>query len=342
MKTDRGVEGRSLAFPLLGLFGETGSLLSALKKKQRDRASSAAYAEAVAEELGDVLWYLATIARRGGLSLNAIAAHLYRKDEVWRNEDDGSLTFDALQPHLIVRTAAPILQFEDTLLELASEVGAMVAGHQNGTLVAGGDALALQLARIFRLLLKASREAGLTMEGAAIKNRHKILGRWPEMKVYPDPADANADPDEQLPRLMVIDVFEKVVSGRPFVFQRCNMLFVGDRLTDNAHEKDDYRFHDVFHYAFVAVLGWSPVVRSLLRLKRKSDASLDETEDGARAILIEEGISTWVFGQAQTLDLFRDMKEGELPIELLKQIHQFVQGYEPWENQLVLASHNIS
>ena len=27
-KTDRGVDGRSLAFPILGLFGETGSLLS--------------------------------------------------------------------------------------------------------------------------------------------------------------------------------------------------------------------------------------------------------------------------------------------------------------------------
>jgi hypothetical protein len=29
----------SLAFPLLGLFGEAGSLLSVVKKKQRDRAS---------------------------------------------------------------------------------------------------------------------------------------------------------------------------------------------------------------------------------------------------------------------------------------------------------------
>ncbi|GAW39753.1 hypothetical protein SH203_00131 [Brevundimonas sp. SH203] len=128
---------------------------------------------------------------------------------------------------------------------------------------------------------------------------------------------------------MVIEVFEKTVGDRPFVFQRCNDLFIGDRLTDNAHEPDDYRFHDVSHYAFVAVLGWSPVVRSLLRLKRKSDAKLDETEDGARAILIEEGISTWVFGMARSLDYFRDMGTGELPLDLLKQDHQFVQGYEP-------------
>ncbi|MFN4287411.1 MAG: nucleoside triphosphate pyrophosphohydrolase family protein [Brevundimonas sp.] len=335
-KTDRGVEGQSLAFPLLGLFGETGSLLSALKKKQRDRASSAAYSDAVAEELGDVLWYLAAIARRGGLSLSAIAAHLYRKDEQWLNQDDATLTFEALQPHTIVRTAAPLPQFEETLLALAAEVGAMVADHQNAALVPGGEALARRLTNVFKLLLKASREAGLTLEGAAVKNQHKILGRWPEEKIYPAAPDADKDSDEQLPRQMAIEVFEKSVGDRPFVFQRCNELFIGDRLTDNAHEADDYRFHDVFHYAFVAVLGWSPVVRSLLRLKRKSDAKLDETEDGARAILIEEGISTWVFSMARPLDYFRDMKAGELPLDLLKQVHQFVQGYEPQDYPLWL------
>lgn len=333
-KTDRGVEGQSLAFPLLGLFGETGSLLSALKKKQRDRASSVAYSDSVAEELGDVLWYLAAIARRGSLNLSAIAAHLYRRDEAWLNTPDETLTFEALQPHTIVRSAAPIPQFEETLLALAAEVGAMVADHRNAALVPGGEALARRLTEVFKLLLKASREAGLTLEGAAVKNQHKILGRWPEEKVYPVAADADKDPDEQLPRRMVIEVFEKTVGDRPFVFQRCNDLFIGDRLTDNAHEPDDYRFHDVFHYAFVAVLGWSPVVRSLLRLKRKSDAKLDETEDGARAILIEEGISTWVFGMARPLDYFRDMGAGELPLDLLKQVHQFVQGYEPQDYPL--------
>lgn len=58
-RTDRGVEGQSLAFPLLGLAGEVGSLLSELKKKQRDPASYRSHSDAVTEELGDVLWYLA-------------------------------------------------------------------------------------------------------------------------------------------------------------------------------------------------------------------------------------------------------------------------------------------
>jgi len=45
----------SLAFSLLGLFGETGSLLSEVKKKHRDRASYVGYVGAVVEELGDGL-----------------------------------------------------------------------------------------------------------------------------------------------------------------------------------------------------------------------------------------------------------------------------------------------
>jgi len=327
--TDRGVEGQSLAFPLLGLFGETGSLLSELKKKQRDSASYRGYSAAVTEELGDVLWYLATVARRGQVPLSAVAAHLYRKDQKWTGVEDDTLTFLALQPHPIPHSGSPTPAFEKTLLALAADVGAMIADFQAGVLTQGGEALALRLVAILKRLLTASREAGLTLEAAAVKNRHKILDRWPVEKHYPAAFDAEAEPDERLPRLLVIDLFEKPVGGRDFVFQRCNALFIGDRLTDNAHEPDDYRFHDVFHFAFVAVLGWSPVTRSLLRLKRKSDPKLDETEDGARATLIEEGVSTWVFGQAARLRYFEGMKAGELPLDLLKQIRQFVSGYEP-------------
>ncbi len=62
------VKARSLNFPLLGLFGEVGSLLAEVKKKQRDPISYRGYAAAVTEELGDVLWYLNLVAARGGFS----------------------------------------------------------------------------------------------------------------------------------------------------------------------------------------------------------------------------------------------------------------------------------
>jgi hypothetical protein len=55
---------------------------------------------------------------------------------------------------------------------------------------------------------------------------------------------------------------------------------------------DAYRFHDAIHLGFMAVLGWSPVMRALLRLKRKSSPEADECEDGARAIFAEEGLAS--------------------------------------------------
>lgn len=59
-------------------------------------------------------------------------------------------------------------------------------------------------------------------------------------------------------------------------------LPIGSPLNDNSHVDDAYRFHDVLHLAYVAILGWSPVMRALFGLKRKSSAKHDRVEDGAR------------------------------------------------------------
>jgi len=66
---------------------------------------------------------------------------------------------------------------------------------------------------------------------------------------------------------------------------------LGDPLTDNTRRVNSYRFHDAIHMGFMAVLGWSPTLRALLRLKRKSNPETDECEDGARAIFAEEGLA---------------------------------------------------
>lgn len=326
--TDQGSDGNSLSFPLLGLYGETGSLLSVVKKKQRDTASFLGYAEAVVEELGDVLWYLSTVARRGGICLSAIAAACL--DSSYRDWDRQNLgvTFEALQPDRIKLDGGPTTAFEATLLQLAGEVGAILTDHHAGKLKNDQAALATHLVTVLRRLIKAASEAGVTLEAAAIKNLTKIFDRWPRERTYPVPFDERSDRDEQLPRHLVMDIFEKDVRGQAFVFQRCGGIFVGDRLTDNAVEPDDYRFHDVFHLAHVAVLGWSPVIRALLKLKRKSEPQVDEAQDGARAILIEEGVTTWIFGQAQRLDFFDKLKAGDLPLDMLKHVREFVAGYE--------------
>lgn len=333
--TDQRKGARALGFSMLGLFGETGSLLSEAKKKQRDAASYLGYADAVAEELGDVLWYLSAIARRSRLALADIAAAASSDDAEWRKGGNDALTFHSLQPTHMPLVKAPTIAFENTLLALAGDVGTLVHDFRPGAGTSSAD-LRRRLVVVMRRLIQAANEASVSVEAAAVKNLHKIFDRWPKERAYPRPFDGSMDPEEQLPRRMTIDVYERTVRGQTYVYQRSGGAFVGDRLTDNAAEPDDYRFHDVFHYAYVAVLGWSPVIRSLLRLKRKSVPKLDEVEDGARAMLIEEGVTTWLFGQAQQLDLFASVKPGGLPLDMLKHVRQFVVGYEAAECPLWL------
>ncbi len=322
--TDQQSDGASLSFPLLGLFGETGSLLSEVKKKQRDRISYIGYAESVVEELGDVLWYLTAVAARGDLPLEAIMTAAAGERSA---HAEASLSFASLQPDIMPLQSGPSEAFEGTLLRLAGEVGLLMTDQVAGNLAERAK-LSDRLVAITRTLIQAANEAGVTLEAAAVKNLSKIFDRWPRVRAHLEPLDADAEADEQLPRELTVDIFERQVGGQTYVFQRCNGLNIGDRLTDNAVEADDYRFHDVFHFAHVAVLTWSPVIRSLLRLKRKGDPKIDEVQDGARAILVEEGITTWMFGKATKLDYFDGVQPKQLSFDLLKHVRQFVAGYE--------------
>src|SRR5271169_2976691 len=63
----------SLIVPLLGLAGETGQLLSEYKKHLRDGPAYLLFKERVAEELGDLLWYVSNVASKYNLGLGDIA-----------------------------------------------------------------------------------------------------------------------------------------------------------------------------------------------------------------------------------------------------------------------------
>jgi hypothetical protein len=167
----------------------------------------------------------------------------------------------------------------------------------------------------------------LRTEDIARSNLDKISSRWPgDEKVYPSffDADERFPEYEQFPRAFDIEFIER--DG--FVVQSLNGVFIGDRLTDNSNEEDDYRFHDVFHLAYIAYLGWSPVIRGLLKRKRKADPRIDENEDGARAMIIEEGIATWIFNHARRFGLYENVEIGKLDYSLLKQIQNMVEGFE--------------
>lgn len=210
MKTDQipAVEGMDLLVPLLGLAGESGSLLTEYKKFLRDGEAHNLFKEVIAEELGDLLWYIANLATKFNLSLETVAEqNLIKCQERWGWKKDSENS-----------EVVPLI-FDDK---------------------------------------------------------------------FPD--------NERLPRKFEVEFIEEDHNGSTRIKAYFQGEQVGDNLTDNSYVTDGYRFHDVFHLSYAAVLGWSPVTRQLLgRRKRKSNIKVDEVEDGGRAKAIEEGISALIF-----------------------------------------------
>ncbi|MCA1337932.1 nucleoside triphosphate pyrophosphohydrolase family protein [Pseudooceanicola marinus] len=326
-KTDqRRSDELGLDFHLLGLFGETGSLLSEVKKKQRDPIAYLGYKDSVVEELGDVLWYLTALACRARLGLDELAINLDRSLADWQSTGFTELSFVAIEAPAAEVSTSPTPAFEQTLLKLAGEVGLLMTDHAAGRLERNRSALKGRLIGVLRALRAAAHEAGITLEDAAKANLEKTFDRWPVERHYPPLFDEAFPVHEQLPRQLVIDIEEVELNGRTMARLTCDGKPVGDPLTDNRDDDDDYRFHDVFHLSYAAHLGWSPTLRRLLRVKRKSDPRMDEVQDGARAVLIEEGIATWIFNHAQHLALFEGITA--LDYGLLKSVRRFVSGYE--------------
>ncbi len=197
--------------PLLGLAGEAGQLLAEYKKRLRDGPGHVLFVDRVAEELGDILWYVSNLASKYELDLEAIAAQNLKKVDA---------LYDAQRDNL----------FDDAY--------------------GAGERLPRRFTATFREI----------REGGRVEVRTEIDGK-----------------------------------------------LVGSALTDNAYQDDGYRFHDVFHMAYAAILGWSPVLRSLLRLKRRSSPLIDEVEDGGRAAVIEEGIAAVAFDYARQHDFLSDV-----------------------------------
>lgn len=217
LKSDKTPGGRgdvdaALLIPLLGLAGEAGELLSEYKKRLRDGPGHVQFVDKVAEELGDILWYVANLATKYGLDLDEIAAQNLRK---------------------------------------------VAALHV----------------------------------------------------VPPRPAtyDASYGDEERLPRRLLVQFREIQEGTRTEVRMEINGRLIGAALTDNAYDDDGYRFHDVFHLAYAAILGWSPVLRALMKLKRRSTPLVDEVEDGGRAAVIEEGIAALVFDYARRHNFLADV-----------------------------------
>lgn len=276
-----------------GLFGEVGSLLAAVKKRRREDAAYTQYDKAIVEELGDVLWYLCALSRRVDVAIADMAN---------------------LEAPSLPRACADV---ESVLAALGAAVGDLLRSEVSRD-------WRTSLRQVFGLWLAAVEATTANTTAIVRNNEEKVLGRFraPVMADLPT-FDSQFAESEQLPHEFEIDI---VQSNDREVRLRWNRVFIGDSLTDNVADADGYRFHDVFHMAHAAVLHWSPVFRSLIKQKRKSDAEIDENEDGGRAIAVEEGLTAWIFSEAKQRDHFSGRQM--LSFGMLKTVQQFVREFE--------------
>ncbi len=318
-----------------GLFGEVGGLLAAVKKSYRDFGTT--QQAIVQEELGDCFWYLTEVSVEYGYTLPEVGAagliELQRRFSVSSLPSTGQLTFLPFDGvYAMCHEQLPALDRTKQLSDLGSHIGQLMSITNSPDLV-NPTPLAL-LAELLADLVTVAWIFELQFADVVSANLEKFESRWPQGTAqYTAPFDSASPPHEQFERTFDVHFIERFYNEgqeneRPYVIQQIRNVNIGDRITDNRTEPDGYRFHDVFHLAYIAHLGWSPVIRALLKLKRKSDPKIDENEDGARAAIIEEGIATWIFNHADRHDFYESTEVGKLEYGLLKQVHGMVEGYE--------------
>lgn len=234
------------------------------------------------------------------------------------------------------------------LLGLAGEVGSVISAFKKGLRDAPARRLTKaelreELGDLLWYMAVIASKWELDLEDVAAANLTKIADRWRPTPAELIPFDEDYPPTERLPRHAEFTfTLEQDSKSRTVVVLRRDGRRVGDPLTDASHVEDSYRFHDIFHLAYVAVLGWSPVMRALLACKRRSRPAIDEAEDGGRAIAIEEGVSALVFAYAARHDYLNGVQH--LDQELLNTIGSMVAHLEvsahrsaDWERAILVG-----
>lgn len=314
---------------LMGLFGEVGSIMSISKKIRREQDAYSEYQRDIEEEFGDALWYFTALCRRLKVSVDVVFSKAVDKNGYSEAIAACDLPGSPLARVLSINEL-PTLEKE--LLNL---------GRATATLL-NIDSLDEQT---FKLLLRFSncylcalRAAHLNFSKIIRMNIEKVRGRFLDPNTSTLPIfDKDFADEERLPWQFEIRITQRK-SGCGYL--QWNEVFIGEPLTDSILSPDGYRFHDVFHFAHAAILHWSPVFRALIKQKRKSKPDVDEAEDGGRAIVVEEGLTAWIFSRAKQLNFFDG--HTSVSFDLLKTVRQFVRGYEVeacplklWENVIL-------
>lgn len=236
------------------------------------------------------------------------------------------------------------------LLGLSGEVGELLSEYKKHLRDGGAHRLfesriEEELGDILWYVAAVGSRFDLELDEIAEKNLEKCAANWTSDAFKTSVAgrfDSRFPAGERFPETFVV-VFEEMVEGEvTYVRASRDGVQMGQTLTDNAYDDDGYRFHDVFHLACAAGLGWSPITRRNLDLKRRSEPAVDEVEDGGRASVIEEGISALVYAYAIEHDWLDEVDR--VDHDLLKMIKKMTGHLEvaecsiaEWEATILMA-----
>jgi NTP pyrophosphatase (non-canonical NTP hydrolase) len=367
----------------LGIVGEIGSVLAALKKN-----ILASPGESVAErilvrgelreQIGDTIWYVIMLAQ---LLEDPRAKNIFKSDVDMlhgqlsgRTRDDRRVQEELGADHCaeFLAAAAPYRKLRNPSVDDYQKIAFLTRRTQGDQLrnvcAAVLQQLAAQLSRDFlpnmemglnhevrpkdpvdalgEIIWHLSALAklyDLTLSDILLLTVEKARFRNPQNT--PGPRHKGRKPTERFPDLFEVHFVDR--AG-----EQSNMYWVqGDRvirklgatLTDNDHDGDGYRFHDVMHVAFAVYLGWSPNLRAFMGLKRRSVKKTDEVEDGGRAKILEEAVILEIHRRAEELEgYFREAKKafegsaynctGSLNFEFLRRLHELCGGHEVYDN----------
>lgn len=218
------------------------------------------------------------------------------------------------------------------MLGLAGETGQLLSEYKKHLRDGAAhrlfkDRVGEELGDLLWYVSNVASKFGLDLDDIAQRNLAKVRARWSSPSESAPDLDSTLPIAERLPRQMKVRLVEEPGSGeRPMVRMTINGEGIGSLLGDNAYDPDGYRFHDVFHLAYAAILGWSPNLRAFLKRKRKSRPLLDDVEDGGRARIIEEGVSALVFDYARVHNFLEGINE--IDYRLLRTIQSMTSHLE--------------
>lgn len=361
---------------IFGLASEIGSIVSAMKKEWLNEggALSSPLAKAeLEEELGDAMWYAFALARieDTGDSADILVADIeHLKSEVTDPSKRGEKIRDVLPPddleefldgaevfsqnsrrtlsdyqrlafktartdqHVLLQVCVAVLtQLSAQLMrhlfpEIEAKLNTQLKDRPVGVVL--GE-IAWHLCAIASLY-------GIDMNEVGAKNMEKASARQNDGR--PTPLhDATAPDSQKFPRKLEIE-FRSIDAETVEMYWKGERR--GDPLRDQYSIKDGYRFHDVIHLANIAVLGWSPVLRDLFRIKR--EGSVRQEQDGGRSAVVEELVIKFVHWEAarRAKELHGDLPPyerplfpvgEEIPFSLLKLVRELTSGHEVYKNK---------